>query len=156
VGSYTISPAEGATWGTPTHCGPGTVLLAALIKQRWPELLVREGAYGCYARRPITGSTARSVHGDGRALDIGIGWFPSVEQHHAIYELALALTPAVYLLGIQRMLWNRHSWTADRGWRPSTTMGGPHEDHMHLELVHRAAWVVPPSPETIKCCLGLT
>lgn len=153
--TYTLVPAASATWDTPPHCSPGTALLADCMSERWPALLINTGAYGCYNRRPITGGSARSVHGDGRALDVGIGWEPTPEQNDAIFEAAYLLTQSVYVLGVQRMLWNRHAWTADRGWRRSDSMGGPHLDHMHLEQTPTAAWTHPPRSAVVRCALGL-
>ena len=98
---------------------------------------------------------ATNVHGDGRALDIGVGWTPTDEQLFAIDELAWTVTVGCYVMGVQRMLWNRHAWTADRGWRPSSSMGGPHLDHMHLELTPRAAWTTPPTRAVVRCALSL-
>ena len=129
--------------------------LATLLDERWPVLLIREGGYGCFNRRLIKGSKTRSVHGDGRAIDIGIGWSPSDEQLQAINELAWTCTAGCFDLGVCRMLWNRHAWKADRGWRPSESMGGPHLDHMHLELTYQAAWSHPPLEAEVRCVLGL-
>lgn len=155
MGRYTVAPPQPATWQTPVRCSPGTQLLASAFRERWPVLLIQTGAYGCFNRRLIAGSTTRSVHGDGRALDIGIGWQPTERQRDALNELAAVVTGCCYDLGVQRMLWNGHAWRADRGWRPSTTMGGPHLDHMHLEQTMQAAWTHPPPRDVVRCALGL-
>lgn len=93
---------------------------------------VNSGIYNC---RPVRGGSAPSLHGEGRACDLGI------RPYSAGYgtSLAQALVDHHEALGIQLVIWNRRIWTAGRGgWR---AYGGvsPHTDHLHVELTWHAA-----------------
>jgi len=91
------------------------------------------GIYNC---RPVAGSDTLSLHGEGRACDLGVpvgaGWAQT---------LADALVGGSAELGIQLVIHNRKVWSGRRpfeGWR---AYGGsnPHTDHLHVELSWQAA-----------------
>lgn len=156
MAGYVVYPPPPATWLGPAHCSPGIQLLSRVAGHKWPTLFTDVGTYGCFNRRPISGGSQKSVHGDGRALDVGHGHTPSTEQLQAMAELVWHLTSGCYSLGVCRMLYNRHAWDGARGWHASTSMGGPHLDHLHLELTPIAAWKRPPSEAVVRCALAAT
>lgn len=129
-----------ATWTTPQHCAPGTMNLAYAIKRRWQILLVNEGAYGCYNRR-LTASGNKSVHGDGRALDVGHGWTPTLAQQLAMTECVNVLAANAVYLGIQQIIYFHRIWTPDRGWRYYASTD--HDNHAHIEQTMEASWTIP-------------
>lgn len=130
---------DNATWTTPQYCSPGSVALSNAIEARWPILLNRQGAYGCYNRRPTAGG-GKSIHGDGRAIDIGIGWTPTPEQKAALQECVDHLAANAKHLGVQRIIYNRRIWDRN-GWRSYND--NAHQDHAHVEQTYEAAWSNP-------------
>jgi hypothetical protein len=131
---------DNATWTTPQHCAPGSVALSTAVEARWPILLNREGAYGCYNRRETAGG-GKSIHGDGRAIDIGIGWQPSAAQKTALHECTEFLAANARHLGVQRIIYNNRAWKASAGWY--AYVDGKHFDHAHVEQTMEASWSNP-------------
>lgn len=127
----TYEPARACTDGPE----PGARALMAWFLGAYSELGgVNSGIYNC---RAVRGGSTTSLHGEGRACDLGI------RPYSAAYgwELANLLVGHSGALGIQCVIWDRKIWSgsyADRGWR---NYGGvnPHVDHLHVELTRQAA-----------------
>ncbi|MCY1158999.1 MAG: Peptidoglycan-binding domain 1 protein [Citricoccus sp.] len=92
------------------------------------------GIYNC---RTVRGGSTTSLHGEGRAVDLGIN------PHGAAYgtDLAERLRNSSKEIGIQCIIWNRKIWSGahpNSGWR---NYGGrnDHVDHLHVELSWAAA-----------------
>ena len=115
----------GRCTGTAT---PGAKALLAALLERFPT--GRNG--GIYNCRSIRGRASRSVHGEGRALDV----MCSVATGRRIVA---ALLPKAGRLGVQAIIHDRRIYTAraPRG----RFYGGvsPHRDHVHIELGRPAA-----------------
>lgn len=85
------------------------------------------GIYGC---RPIAGTTVPSVHGDGRAADLGTpvgnSWSWSLADWMRLHSAEL---------GVQCLIHRRKIWSCNHGpdWR-SYTGQSAHEEHIHTEL----------------------
>lgn len=95
---------------------------------------VNSGIYNC---RNVRGGSTTSLHGEGRADDLG------VRPYSAAYGTALAdkLRLNSAELGIQCIIWNRRIWSGSyphAGWRPYNGVN-PHVDHLHVELSWHAA-----------------
>jgi hypothetical protein len=91
------------------------------------------GIYNC---RNIAGSQTLSLHGEGRACDLGV---PVGKQW--AQTLADTLVAHSAELGIQLVIYNRKAWSGRRpydGWRDFTG-DNPHRDHLHVELSWNAA-----------------
>lgn len=95
------------------------------------------GIYNC---RTVRGGTTTSVHGEGRASDLGT---PTDDQVWS-WELAEFLRLNSAELGIQLIIHNhpdgrRLIWSCSTGpdWRPYT--GVDHNNHLHVELTWAAA-----------------
>lgn len=145
---------DSATWTTPQRCSPGSLNLAKAVKQRWPILLVNEGAYGCYNRR-LTASGSKSVHGDGRALDFGHGWTPTAAQKAAMTQCVNHLAANAKHLGVQQIIYFHRIWTPDRGWRSYSSTD--HNNHAHVEQTHEAGWSNPlPLTQALTVVVGPT
>lgn len=93
------------------------------------------GIYNC--RGVVGAPKTRSLHAEGRALDLG------VEPHGAAWgsELAELLRTHSGPLGIQLIIWDRRYWSGsypEAGWRAYRGQN-PHIDHLHIELSRDAA-----------------
>jgi len=114
---------------------PGArALMAWWISRFGGNGAVNTGIFNC---RVIAGTTNRSLHGEGRALDLG------VRPHDAGYghEAASLLHANSGELGIQCIIWSRRIWSGSRpqeGFRPYSGQS-PHLDHLHVELSWPAA-----------------
>ena len=90
---------------------------------------LNSGIYNC---RTVRGGRTTSIHGEGRAVDLGVrpysarwGW-----------ALANALVAMSKELGIQCVIWDRKIWSSaypHSGFRRYSGVN-PHRDHIHLEL----------------------
>lgn len=92
------------------------------------------GIYNC---RSVRGGRTTSLHGEGRAVDLGI------RPLRAKYGTALAdaLRKNSKELGIQCIIWNRKIWSGSyphAGWRPYKGQAN-HYDHLHVELTWAGA-----------------
>lgn len=97
------------------------------------------GIYNC---RSVRGGSTTSLHGEGRACDLGIN--PHGAQYGTLLAERLRLVSGE--LGIQCLIWNRRIWSAaypDSGWRRYSGTN-PHLDHIHLELNRYAAARLTP------------
>lgn len=91
------------------------------------------GIYNC---RSIAGSVTLSLHGEGRAADLGV----PVGNKWA-WPVFEAMRQNSKELGIQLIIHDRKVWSArhpDAGWRPYDGEN-PHTDHAHVELTPEAA-----------------
>lgn len=105
----------------------GTSALAvALLGTYGPLGAVSQGIFNC---RKIGGSDRWSLHAEGRAFDLGVGWPPSALGDQVLEQL-LEVPGELYL---QRVIYNRHLYDVQspRG-RPFND-GDPHTTHLHIE-----------------------
>jgi hypothetical protein len=116
----------------------GRIQPGAASLMSWCVLESKTGGknWGIYNCRQTAGGS-RSVHGDGRALDIGY----SGVSNPAGTRLVQRLLPHVGRLGIQRIIWNRRVWDARSPGGRAYGGGGlsPHTDHVHIELTWASA-----------------
>lgn len=104
------------------------------------------GIYNC---RSVAGTTTTSLHGEGRAADLGVpvgaGWAQT---------LADRLVALSAELGIQCVIHNRRIWSGsypNAGWR-TYTGSNPHTDHLHVELSWNSARTL--TAERVQQVLG--
>ena len=111
---------------------PGARALADAILHRYPAALIGHGsAYGIYNCRKNTANDSMSVHGEGRAIDVG---FPVVTGGHAeAHALCAWLVSHSSGLGIQFLVYWERKWGCSYGW---DLYGGSnkHHDHVHVEV----------------------
>ena len=113
---------------------PGAQALREYIRERWAPPVTDIGGYHCRAIL-FDNSRPTSIHGMGRALDIMVdGTTP--EGLRTGNEIRNFLINNAEQLGIQRVIWNRHTWAANQdGWRTfSAADESPHVDHLHIEV----------------------
>lgn len=108
----------------------GADSLKRLVEDTWMPPVTSVGGYSC---RSIFGGSQTSIHGLGRAIDIMI----SAETATGLRtgdEIRNFMINNSTTLGVQRVIWNEHTWSADQdGWRPYTGES-PHTDHLHVEI----------------------
>ena len=122
-----------------SHCTgsftPGAVSLSDVIKSQWP-IIKTIGGYSCRAN--TANPSELSVHAVGRALDIMVN-ANTPEGLKAGNEIRNWLINNSEALGVQRVIWNRHIWSANTdGWRDYTGPV-PHTDHVHAEINLKAS-----------------
>jgi hypothetical protein len=98
------------------------------------------GIYNC---RPVRGGTTRSIHSEGRAIDIG---FPVLENEHGFeyanplgHQLLKVLLKNAWGLGLQAIIWDRRWYS--RSYPTGRDYNGvnPHIDHLHIEQAWNGA-----------------
>jgi hypothetical protein len=108
----------------------------AIVLARFPEM-TNLGIYNC---RRIDGSSAWSVHAEGRAADIGTGTGRPTMRAGWLAEQLRVFSRE---LGIQGLIYKRWRWFSNSGpdWKP---YGGnnPHTDHIHAEQTRAAAAIL--------------
>jgi Putative peptidoglycan binding domain len=114
---------------------PGAIALMAWWLTGFADRgAVNSGIFNC---RVIAGSTVRSLHGEGRAADLGVR--PNgADYGHDVASLLLANSAEI---GIQCIIWSRRIWSGARPFEGFRAYGGtnPHVDHLHVELTWPAA-----------------
>ena len=90
------------------------------------------GIFNC---RPVRGGTTTSLHGEGRAADLG-----TPTSNSWSWQVAEFLRAHSAELGVQCIIHNRKIWSSSggAGWRPYTGVAA-HFDHLHVELTWAAA-----------------
>lgn len=130
---YNFDPWQGASrcTGGPE---PGAVALMKVILRRHP----RGRSLGIYNCRTVRGGSTTSLHGEGRALDVG---FPmnNGRGSAAGYALVKQLGERGQKLGIQAIIYDRKIWSAKSPGGRAYTGAAPHYDHVHVELTKDAA-----------------
>lgn len=115
---------------------PGAVALMSWINKNYPK----SKNWGIYSCRMIPGSSSMSLHGEGRALDVG---FPVVDGkgNPDGYKLFAHLKSHALELGIQGIIWDRKISTNRGDNRPysGSTLTLAHVDHLHVELTNAAS-----------------
>lgn len=108
----------------------GADSLQKVILEKWKPPVTSVGGYSC---RQNTAAPSTSIHGLGRALDVMING-TNPEGLAKGNEIRNWVINNATQLGIQRVIWNRHIWTANKdGWRDYTGPN-PHTDHLHIEI----------------------
>ena len=95
---------------------------------------VSDGIYNC---RSVRGGRTTSIHGEGRAIDMGVR---PASQSWAT-ALANAIVAMSKELGVQCVIWNRKIWSSQyphSGWRSYSGVD-PHTLHLHVELTWASA-----------------
>lgn len=116
---------------------PGAVALMSWINKNYPK----SKNWGIYSCRIIPGSNSLSLHGEGRALDVGYALVDGKANPDG-YRLFNHLKAHAVELGIQGIIWDRKISTNRGDNRPYS--GGPdvttaHVNHLHIELTNAAA-----------------
>lgn len=116
---------------------PGAVALMSWINRNYPK----SKNWGIYSCRMIPGTSSMSLHGEGRALDVGYDVVNGKGNPDG-YRLFAHLQAHAVELGVQGIIWDRKISTNRGDNRPYS--GGPdltqaHVNHLHIELTNAAA-----------------
>jgi hypothetical protein len=128
-----------ATWQAASGCTgkarPGAVALLDWCLAQYPGVARSGGIYNC---RPVRGSSAVSIHSEGRAVDV---MMPVVggRAHQSGHDLLRRLGAKGVDLGLQTVIWDRRIYSARSPSGRSYPGLNPHVDHLHLEMTRQAA-----------------
>lgn len=136
-------PASGSCAG---RSQPGALALMAWCLAAYEPA----GNLGIYNCRNTRGGTSKSVHADGRALDVAFPLDTGGLANPLGHDLAARLVARNAALGIQCVIYDRMIWTSRRPkWMqhcphpdarsPHLGCSGPHLDHVHIELTWAAS-----------------
>ena len=120
---------QGATGCLPDAQPGARALMAWWLARFGGRGAINSGILNC---RPVVGGTARSLHSEGRAADLGVRPVNAAYGH----EAASLLHAHSGELGIQCVIWSRGIWSGSRpnaGFRLYKGQN-PHLDHLHVEL----------------------
>lgn len=127
-----------ARWEAARRCTsgaePGARLLLAWALREYP-VAWSGGIFNC---RTVRGTQVRSIHGEGRALDVMLPT-PSGRAHPDGYALLRRLGARGRKLGIQCIIFDRTIYSARSPNGRPYTGAHPHVDHLHIELTRKAA-----------------
>lgn len=133
-------PYEFASYDGATECtgGPsaGAAALLAWLECNSAPPGRSLGIYNC---RTVRGSSTRSLHGEGRALDWGLPLGADGKGTAHGRALVDLLGAHAHLLGVQCVIYDRRIWS--RRSPDGRDYGGasPHYDHLHIELSRSSA-----------------
>lgn len=126
-----------AAWEAATGCSGGATPGAQSLL-RWA--LAQSGVAwsgGIYNCRAVRGTTTRSVHSEGRAVDVMLP--VSGGKAHPDGDMLLGLiAPHGKALGVQTVIWNRRIYSARSPEGREYRGTNPHVDHLHIELTRKA------------------
>jgi len=132
-----MSELHGGYVSAGNNCSAGATTGAKALMS-WILAIAGSTNLGIFACRNIADTDILSVHGEGRALDVG--WYPYNRQAPAwAWNLANWLRAHSKELGVQCIILEDKIWSSNRwqdGWRPYS---GAWHDHMHVELTPSAA-----------------
>ena len=110
----------------------GAQALRSYVLNKWSPPVSEVQGYNC---RPILNDKTKptSIHGLGRAIDIMIdSTIPSEKQVGD--NIRNFLINNATTLGVQRVIWTGHIWSANQdGWRVYNG-SNPHTNHLHVEI----------------------
>ncbi len=108
---------------------PAPLYLRQRLRANFPEIT----KMGIYNDRNIAGTTKKSAHAEGRAIDIHLNAnIPS--QRTLGDQLVSALIRKALPLGIDNVIWNRQIWSRAKGGPRLYKGKSPHTDHIHVEF----------------------
>src|SRR5258708_19722536 len=86
----------------------------------------------------IAVKNAACVHGEGRALDIGLSVSVPIEKTigDQLFDMFIDLAGE---MGLQEVIWNREIWSTQRPVKHHYTGHDPHTDHIHVAFTRDAS-----------------
>lgn len=139
------------SWSGATRCTsgpqPGAVALMKVLLAKHPK----GRSLGIFNCRTVRGGSTTSLHGEGRALDIG---FPMKNGRgsDAGYALVRRVGNHGAALGVQAIIYDRKIWSAKSPGGRYYSGSAPHYDHVHIELTREAARTL--TTEKVRRILG--
>lgn len=141
--SGTIPYTSELPWNDGANCTgdftPSVARLGEFLQSRFPAI---QNVLG-YSCRPNTNNpSSTSVHGLGRALDLGILPLPDGTADPRGNEIAQWLVDHASGIGVQVIIWDQTIWSTSRNPTGSLTSyngPNPHVNHIHVELNNAGA-----------------
>jgi hypothetical protein len=115
----------------PRRCS-GEVLKGTRALGRFAFAQWRGRNSGMYSCRPIEGTNRLSLHGTGRAVDVGLLASRPSEKKRGDQLFAWLIKNSGNI-GLQEAIWNGWIWTPDKGLQKHTGKN-PHTNHVHFAL----------------------
>ena len=115
---------------------PGPLALLKLIQANFPET----GNDGIYNDRNIAGSTRKSLHATGRAVDLKLSVSISSQKEIADRLFDIFIDNAV-LVGFQEIIWNKEIWSLQQPVKHAYKglHKDPHTGHIHVGFTEAAS-----------------
>jgi hypothetical protein len=122
---------SGIDWNRPQ---PAPKALWHLIHPNFPQ--TRND--GIYNDRNIAGTNTKSLHAEGRALDIGL-MVSRPDEKLIGDQLFDTFIEFAALVGFQEIIWNRKIWSTTKQTVHSYTGHDPHTGHIHAGFTRAAS-----------------
>lgn len=103
--------------------------LAKRLKVNFPQITQT----GIYNDRNVAGTSKKSSHAEGRALDIHLNVLVH-DQKILGDQLFKVLIRKASVMGIDNVIWNREIWSQARGGPRKYEGKNSHTDHIHVEF----------------------
>lgn len=113
---------------------PAPIYLSHLLRTNFPQIT----QIGIYNDRYIAGTTTKSPHAEGRAIDIHLN-ARDPEQRGLGDQLVLVFTRKARQLGIDNVIWNHQIWSVSYSGPRSYIGQNPHTDHVHVEFTREGS-----------------
>ena len=123
--------AQGPQWNGPQ---PAPRALWDIIHANFPQARFD----GIYNPRNIAGTNTRSLHAEGRALDIGLSVGNPTEKTIGDSLFQIFVDTAAQA-GFQEIIWNRQIWSSAHPNIHHYTGQNPHTDHVHVGFTRQAS-----------------
>ncbi len=131
------APYAGATNCTGIAAGGARALLAwALENYADSDGAVSLGIYNC---RSVRGGSTKSLHGEGRAVDLGLPIGSDGKGMPVGRDIVDRMGGVGDAVGIQCVIFDREIWSAVSPSGRAYNGVHPHYDHLHIELTRSAA-----------------
>lgn len=124
-------------WESAVQCTsgpePGARALLAWLREEYPQ----GSSLGIFNCRPVAGTSTKSLHSEGRALDYKM---PMENGRGSAIgrEIVFRIGAHGAALGLQTAIYDRTIWSAKSPEGRPYTGASPHHDHLHIELTRQA------------------
>jgi len=120
-------------WNGPQ---PAPAYLGRLLRANFPQI----SATGIYNDRNVAGTSRKSSHAEGRALDFHLD-ATDPSQKALGDRLFDAIIRKAESIGVDNAIWNRQIWSVGKKVAGKRRYDGknPHTDHVHVEFTRQGS-----------------
>ena len=113
---------------------PAPRYLGRLLRANFPQI----SETGIYNDRNVAGTSKKSSHAEGRALDIHLS-AKDPDQKSLGDQLFRTIVSRARSIGVDNVIWNRQIWSVKHP-RPRAYHGlNSHTDHLHVEFTRQGS-----------------
>jgi hypothetical protein len=105
-----------------------------LLRANFPQITQT----GIYNDRNVAGTSKKSSHAEGRALDIHLS-AQDPDQKSLGDQLFQAVILRARSIGVHNVIWNRQIWSVEQPRRRIYHGQNPHTDHLHVEFTRQGS-----------------